>query len=89
MLCTGHIDIENHVKIPLADVLFEMCIKTPVSISLLKYLNFANLYIYIYVCVYIYIYVCVCVYIYVCVCVCIVCALAECTFLEIGVKMVQ
>jgi len=77
MLFTGHIDIENHVKIPLADVLFEMYIKTPVSISLLKYLNFANLYIYIYicvcvcVCVYIYIYVCVYIYIYICVCVCV------------------
>ena len=39
ILFTGHIDIENHVKILLADVLFEMYIKTTVSIYLLKYLK--------------------------------------------------
>jgi len=27
ILFTGHFDIENHVKILLADVLFEMCIQ--------------------------------------------------------------
>jgi len=36
---TGHIDIENHVKILLVEVLFEMYIIPPVSIHLLKYLK--------------------------------------------------
>jgi len=36
ILFIGHFDSEDHVKILLADVLFEMYIKTPASILFIK-----------------------------------------------------